>query len=137
MKHKQIILVAVLSILTLAVASGFRYRGVNIETTSFSTRDIANISTLLSSRVNKIDCEKFASCSREESTSVDSFIDTVQRQAINEKWESVTFKISMAGKKKSAGVSVQYKAKTQSGAKIEGGGTVATDLPAVVAFINE
>jgi hypothetical protein len=140
-RQKPVLSVAVclaLSALFISVACAFRYRGIDIETSSFSTRDTQALATELRDKLGALDRSSFSgrTSNQTDITALDQYIDTVQAHGVSEHWKNATFKISVVGKTAAAGFDIQYRATTRSGRTVVGGGTIVTDRPAANALLR-
>jgi hypothetical protein len=116
----------------------FKYHGATVERRSFHVQNPNALSVELRDQLGKLDVTTFGGRQTAESdtTALDSYLDTLQLQARSEQWKDATIKISVAGKRSAAAYSIEYSAVTTTGQKVNGGGTLVIDKPALYAYIQ-
>jgi hypothetical protein len=119
-------------------AMAFLYRGATVERTSFRVHDPNTVASEVRSKLAILDRATFRGrrATDSDTATLDNYIDTLQAQAHVEQWRDVAFTVYIGGKQAVARYSIEYTAKTASGSKVNGGGTIVVDRPAVTAFLR-
>ena len=125
-------------VLAGTAAGAFSFKGINIDRTSFHTQDMQTLKLKIRAKIAEISKASFHGCTspNDDESALNTYLETIGDQAVSEHWSTVTIKVTVAGKKSTAGVNIEYLAKTQDGKIVVGGGTMVTDRPAVNSFLR-